>query len=316
MARLIFVEGFPGAGKSTTAQFLARLLARRGGAARWVYEEERPHPLVPPPPAGGSRSWESFAAARVACWHAFVASAQDYDVTVIPESALLQTPIATMLMRDAEPAMIEALVRRLVESAAPLRPSLVYLRRRDPEAAFRAIGERRGLAWLLHHVQANAGFAFTRARRLTGLNGLLAYWRAHAELCEAIVDRLDLSKLVIESGPDGWKDRRQRICDFVGVPFEDDPATDAASIARVTGRYGDGKREATIDLLDGRLVLRGVVWFTSALLPVRRNVFDVESWPLRVTFEQDAAGRACAFRCSGPRFSGGGPSGVFTRIVA
>jgi hypothetical protein len=219
-------------------------------------------------------------------------------------------------MRDAEPAMIEALVRRLVESAAPLRPSLVYLRRRDPEAAFRAIGERRGLAWLLHHVQANAGFAFTRARRLTGLNGLLAYWRAHAELCEAIVDRLDLSKLVIESGPDGWKDRRQRICDFVGVPFEDDPATDAASIARVTGRYGDGKREATVDLLDGRLVLRGVVWFTSALLPVRRNVFDVESWPLRVTFEQDAAGRACAFRCSGPRFSGGGPSGVFTRIVA
>jgi thymidylate kinase len=32
MGRLIFIEGFPGAGKSTTAQFLARLLARRGEA--------------------------------------------------------------------------------------------------------------------------------------------------------------------------------------------------------------------------------------------------------------------------------------------
>jgi thymidylate kinase len=36
MGRLILVEGFPGAGKSTTAQFLARALARRGAAARWV----------------------------------------------------------------------------------------------------------------------------------------------------------------------------------------------------------------------------------------------------------------------------------------
>ena len=316
MGRLIFIEGFPGAGKSTTAQFLARLLARRGEAVRWVYEEERPHPLIPPRPAGGYPSWDVFAVARGARWRAFTAAAQSYDVTVIPESALLQTPIATMLMRNAEPAAIEALVRRLVEAAAPLGPSLVYLARRDPEAAFRAIGERRGMAWLLHHIQASAGFAFTRARRLSGLQGLLAYWRAHAELCDAIVDRLDLPKLVIDAGHAGWKDRRQRICDFVGVPFEDDPATDAASIARATGRYGDGTREATIELMDGRLVLRGVLWFTNALLPVRRNVFDVESWPVRVTFEEDAAGSIRAFRCSGPWLPGGGPSGIYTRIAS
>jgi hypothetical protein len=316
VARLIFVEGFPGAGKSTTAQFLARLLARRGGAARWVYEEERPHPLVPPRPSRRYPSWETFADARVACWRAFSAAAQDYDVIVIPESALLQTPVAAMLMRNAEPAAIEALVRRLVEAVAPLGSSLVYLARRDPGAAFRAIGERRGMAWLLLHVQASAGFAFTRARRLTGLHGLLAYWRAHAELCEAIVDRLDLPKLVIDAGDAGWKERRQRICDFVGVPFEDDLATDAASVARLTGRYGDGRRGATIELMDGRLVLRGVLWFTNALLPVRRNVFDVESWPVRVTFEEDAAGSIRAFCCSGPRLPGGGPSGIYTRMAA
>jgi hypothetical protein len=316
MGRLILVEGFPGAGKSTTAQFLARALARRGAAARWVYEEERPNPLVPPAPAGGYPDWEAFIEARVARWRAFAAAAAEHDVTIIPESALLQRPVFAMLTRDAEPARIEALVRRLAEAVAPLAPSLVYLARPDPEAAFRAIGERRGLAWLLHHVQASTGFAFTRARGLTGLDGLLAYWRAHAELCGAIVERLDLPTLVLESGPDGWAERRRRICDFVGVPFDDEPTADAAEMARVSGRYGDGTREATVEVVDGRLVLRGILWFTNGLLPVARGVFDVESWPLRLVFEADAAGPARAFRCSGPRLAWGGPSGLFARLAA
>jgi len=313
MGRVIFVEGFPGAGKSTTAQFLARLLNRCGHAARWVYEGEAQHPLVPRA-AGRPRSWESFAEARVAQWRAFAAAAEDYDVTVIPESALLQGPVATMLTRNADPKAIETLVHRLVESAAPLQPRLVYLARQHPEAAFRAIGERRGLAWLLQHVQGSAGFAFTQTRGLSGLEGLLAYWRAHADLCGAIVERLDLPKLVLDVGSDGWAERRQRICDFAGVPFEDDPLPAAADAERVAGRYGDGKREVTIEVVDGRLVLRGVLWFANALLPVSRNVFDVESWPLRIVFEEDAAGTVCAFRWTGSRLAWRVPSGLFARV--
>jgi hypothetical protein len=83
----------------------------------------------------------------------------------------------------------------------------------------------------------------------------------------------------------------------------------------VSGRYGNGTREITIGAVDGRLVLRGVLWAANALLPVRRNVFDVESWPLRVVFEEDAAGTVRALRWTGTRLSRGGPSGVFTRIA-
>lgn len=315
MGRLIFVEGFPGAGKSTTAQFLARQLARHGRLARWVFEGEVPNPFVPAPPAGGYQSWEQFVDLRVARWRAFAAAAGDQDVTVIPESALLQLPVFTMLRRNVDPSLIAALVRGLVEAAAPLRPTLVYLARKDPGAAFRAIGERRGLSWLLHHMGNSDGYTFTRARGLSGFEGLLAYWRAHAELCGTIVERLDVAKLVLEVGPDGWAERRRRICDFVGAPFANEPVPDAVDLARMAGRYGDGKREVTIEMADGRLVLRGSLSHTNALLPVRRGVFDVESLPLRVSFEIDPAGHGRAFRCSGPRIAWGGPSGVFTRIA-
>lgn len=316
MARLILIEGFPGAGKSTTAQFLARLLARRGILARWVYEGEVPNPLVPTAPAGGYESWEQFVEMRVQRWRAFGAAAADADVTIIPESALLQLPVFTMLRRNVEAAVISGLIPRLVEAAAPLRPTLVYLSRRDPEAAFRALGESRGLSWLLHHAGDSVGYAFIQARGLSGFGGLLAYWRAHAELRDAIVEALDVPKLVLEVGPDGWGERRRRICDFVDIPFEDEPALDGLELERITGHYSDGRREVTIEAVGGRPVVRGTHWRTDGqLLPVRRNVFDFESWPVRVSFDVDAAGQAHAFRCDGRRLAWGAPSGVFTRHV-
>jgi hypothetical protein len=174
VGRLIFVEGFPGAGKSTTAQFLARQLARRGEAARWVYEQEEPHPLVPPRPPGGYRSWDTFADVRVARWRAFTTAAAPTAATVIPESALLQLPVAAMLTRNVEPERIAALVRRLAEVVVPLRPALVYLARRDPAAAFRALDERRGVSWLLWHVQASAG---SPSRRRAGCQAWTGFSR-------------------------------------------------------------------------------------------------------------------------------------------
>jgi hypothetical protein len=311
---LIFIEGFPGAGKSTTAQFLARLLARRGALARWVYEGEVPNPFVPTAPAGGYESWEQFVEMRVKRWRAFAAAAGGHDVTIIPESALLQLPVFTMLRRNLESSVIGELVPRLIEAVAPLRPTLVYLARRDPVNAFRAIGDRRGLSWLLHSAGSSEGWEFTRARGLSGFDGLLAYWRAHAELCGEIVEALHVPKLVLEVGPDDWAERRRRICDFVDIPFEDEPILDVAERERIAGRYGDGRRQVAIEMVGERLVVRGIHWLTEALLPVRRHVFDFESWPVRVSFDVDAAGHAHAFHCDGPRLAWGAPSGVFTRI--
>ena len=313
-ARLIFVEGFPGAGKSTTAQFLARCLARCGGAARWVYEEEAEHPLVPPLPSGGHRTWAGFEEAYVARWRAFaMAAAECDDVTVILESALLQRPVAAMLRHDAEPARVGALVRRLAETVAPLAPVVVYMAPTDAGAAFRAIAERRGLGWLLQHVQASAGYAFTRARGLSGLEGLLAYWRAHADVCASIVATLPVRTLVLEAEADGWPERRRRICEFTGVTFADEPAVSADDIARLCGRYGDGRREVTVGAEHGDLVLSGVLWPMNRLLPVARNVFDVEAWPVRVVFEDDTTGAVRALRVAESRLAGGAPGSVFLR---
>ena len=121
--------------------------------------------------------------------------------TLIPESALLQLPVFTMLRRNVDSSVIVALVaparRGGIAAAAKAR---VYLARRNPEAAFRATGERRGLAWLFApRGEQRRLYVHPGARRLSGLDGLLRLLaRAHADLCGAIVDRLDVPKLVLD----------------------------------------------------------------------------------------------------------------------
>jgi hypothetical protein len=130
-------------------------------------------------------------------------------------------------------------------------------------------------------VASSAGYTFIQERGLSGLDGLLAYWRAHADLCGAIVDRLDVPKLVLDVDTDDWPERRRRICDFVDVPFGGETFPETAELARMAGS----------------------------------SVFDLESWPVRLSFDDDATGHVRAFHCSGPPLAWIGPSGVFERIA-
>ncbi|QSO55077.1 hypothetical protein JZ785_11360 [Alicyclobacillus curvatus] len=43
--KLILVEGIPGSGKSTTAQYISRCLEQNGIPSEWFYEENSNHPV-------------------------------------------------------------------------------------------------------------------------------------------------------------------------------------------------------------------------------------------------------------------------------
>jgi DNA polymerase III delta prime subunit len=117
MSGLVFVEGVPGTGKSTTAQFLARQLIRHGRPARWFYEEQVPNPFVPEIHPSEYRDWHHFINLRVERWQEFARAAAVSTETLVAESVLLQAPVFTMLRRDVPPAMIEQLLIELAASS-------------------------------------------------------------------------------------------------------------------------------------------------------------------------------------------------------
>jgi hypothetical protein len=312
---LVFVEGLPGSGKSTTAQWIAHELEAQGRRARWVYEGETPHPVLGPG-RGPYASWKDCLAHRLASWATFAATVDKPDTTVVVDSTFLQSSVIGTLRHGLEPDTVLAYLDRVADVVRPLDPALVYLRAEDSDSALRTICDRRGMAWTLQQITAGEGMAWTRARALRGLDGLLAYWREHARVCDAAVPRSRLRTLTVESSVEPWSVRRRLVAEFLGLRW---PPTAAppVDLTRLVGSYrGPTGREARLSVIAGVLVVDGLLWKGNRLLPRSSEVFDAESWPVRLTFEAAESGPAAHFRVDAPTLGAGRLSGVYVRIPA
>lgn len=305
MSRLVIVEGFPGSGKSTTAQWAAIQWRRGGRACRWLYEQEPDHPLVGQPAGVEYRTWDDYYEVHTGRWAAFVAAAGQADDVTIVESALLQYQVFAMLRNGAEPEAIVAFIRRLGAVIQPLAPRLVYFRAPDPDAAYRDISARRGERALQGVLRYYEGSDFARQRGLYGFDGMLAYWREHAAVCERAVAALRLATLIVDAREGDWTWRRARIARFLDLPPGSEAQPPAAELARYVGRYRvawtgragavprppiESAHDCTVALEDHRLVVDNLLWPRNSLLWKEGNVFHAEAWPIELTFEQAADG--------------------------
>ena len=72
----------------------------------------------------------------------------------------------------------------------------------SPETAYRGIIAWRGGAALIEAMlpayETGEAGEFFRARRLGGLDGLVAYWREHQAVCERALEVLGLEMLAVE----------------------------------------------------------------------------------------------------------------------
>jgi hypothetical protein len=309
--RLVLVEGFPGSGKSTTAQWLARQRRRAGRPARWFYEQQADHPVVGIPTGAEYPTWGPYFDYRRARWAAFVAEARHDDAVTVMESALLQYSVFVTLRRGVAPDDIVAFLTSVVPIIRPLAPRLVYLAAPDPEAAYRDIIERRGgpalVARLLPAYDNGDAGAFFRERGLRGYEGLVAYWREHAAVCERAIAALGLPTLIVDPRDADWPGRRASIARFLGFKPSPEPSPPITDLARWTGRYRvdfkGGTRECVVRVADGRLVVDGLLWPGNRLLPAHGNVFEAEAWPFELVFDVEAAGGVGRLTLRGPACS-------------
>src|SRR2546425_11635423 len=121
VTKLILVEGFPGSGKSTTAQWLARQWQLAGRTCRWFYEQQPHHPVVDIPAGADYKTWEEYFAYRRERWMAFTAETARGDALIVMESALFQYPVFFTLRRGVAPEVIVAFLRSVATSSVPWR---------------------------------------------------------------------------------------------------------------------------------------------------------------------------------------------------
>ena len=293
--KLILVDGLPGSGKSTTAQFICDQLQRSGLRSRWYYEEEPFYPVASGYSSSAYKSPTDFFSASFTKWKSFVSQAMQSDEISIFESWFFQDAIFGLLMEDVEEPLIRNYIHGIRETCQCLEPVLFYLYQPDYSKTMRRICDYRGERWEKWLIERSEKSAFAQNRKLKGFDGMIQFWVKLRAIAEDIFAGLDIPKLSIDNSEREWSQYYREICDFLSIPLSIyAPSED--ELSRFAGTYtdfhGGTVKEFTICLEDGELVIHDFSWLwpINRLIPKERNVFYIASYPFEMVFKEDENG--------------------------
>jgi hypothetical protein len=229
--KLIFVEGLPGSGKTTTASWLASRLPSERLRVNLFLEHQPEHPLNvggtlhPSGSTTGEAFFQrytpaSFVHESLQRWHAFVRDALQTEALSVLDSYPFQNAVRVLLQLNATPDCMEEYARHVEALIMPLQPVLMYFTHRDLVHAFHAlstISTQRGKAWTDYVVELVTHCPYAMARRLEGFSGALAVLRDYKLLTDALLRQSRLPRLVLEDCARSWEGCYQQIEAFLGL---------------------------------------------------------------------------------------------------
>lgn len=197
--KLIFIEGLPGAGKSTAAEVIAERIQHRGVACRWYHDGDVHHPIQPP--LGDP---DDLAVHMVRQWQDLVAELLDSDMTVIVENRLWMRSAMHLFMRTDSAAVLHRYQHAVTAALAPLEPALIYL---DQDSVAMALGRLygvRGREQLNEEIARAEQEPWFQARELTGFEGWLYFFADWMALLQQLYDVWPFPKHRVKNAHEHW----------------------------------------------------------------------------------------------------------------
>ncbi|RJF96091.1 hypothetical protein [Noviherbaspirillum saxi] len=214
------IEGLPGAGKSTMAEYLCVLARQSGYGATWFLEEAVDHPVHPASLKIHRNGCENFIEECLRSWSRFVDRCVSDDTIHILEGSAFQSTVRFM-MEIGLPA-IGDYFSRFEEIVAPLNPRMVYLRPQDARQHSQYVSQLRGEGWTNQVSGYLENTWYSKCEGLKGIGGMHGFWADYAELCDALVLRMKMPVLTIEFIPGDWERHRSVTARFLGLKEHDD----------------------------------------------------------------------------------------------
>ncbi len=307
MPRVIFVDGLPGCGKSTTAQRISLHLRKHGYAARWVFEHEKDHPIYTEDATRALREQRADAdpdlLTRGVDHYRNLARqlTENSDETIIFEGTLFQAAVGTQLLLDAPTAAINAVFDDTLAALAPHDIALVYFRPEDPVAAVEHTARERG-EWFTDFVVSH--FAATPLGQKEQINSwpqALSCFARQQRQCNALVSRFTGESLILNPQAGDWDQRNLEITEFLKLPPMDAPPADPAWSQHV-GRYrAEGAEDVWEFILNEQgLALAGPP--VTPLWPRPEGGFELDGVAIEMAFESNGDAPSHAVRCA-PRIA-------------
>ncbi len=303
--RLVFFEGIPGSGKSTTAQRLYLHLLRHGHAARWHFEFDQAHPILTTDERSqiveqGIDDTSDMRQQFLARWRALAQSRMGEPGATIFDGALLQVPVGLLLLMNDDPHRIVRHLRDVSESLASLNPQLIHLYQDDVAAAIAAICEQRkdasfadGLVELVAHTP------YGKTNQVRDLAGVITFYQRKREIIDLILQQLEISMLNIETSTGDWAEFERRITQFLSLP-EIEPFAEVEDPDQYIGRYRSAGESDDLYVTVGPKGICLDGHDQKRLIHKQDKTFFLEACCLELIFEEDELGTIRRFHLNGP----------------
>ncbi|MCQ6559856.1 hypothetical protein [Paenibacillus mendelii] len=315
--KLICIEGIPGSGKSSTAQFISRMFGQLSFPHKWWYEEELGHPVYVFTDAASAQqtvndlsggNYRDVIVRALRRWEQFAEHVAASEEIIIIDGCLLGYLTWSLFPYNVPEDEIMDYVKEVEVIIRGLNPCLIYFYQDDLRAALSSIIQRRGSDAEKHMLDRVSQSKYGKTHGLSGFDGMVTYWEDYRAIMESLYDSLHIHKLRIENHRGDWMDYYRRIMEFLGIEAEEALPHSDPSLQRFAGsyRFTDASgfvQICTVQWDSGQLIVDGLpqVWTHTALLPKpNQDVFDVASLPFQVRFLVDPDNDNIQLHMSGP----------------
>jgi hypothetical protein len=300
-SQLILVDGIPGSGKSTTAQWIALQLRQRQLAADWFMDEHRGNPVT----AFENLSVELFITRMVEKWDQFSQSLQTSNSVMVLEGCFFQHILERLFTQDVERTQIHTCIQAVADTIRPLNPVLIYFYQTDIALALQTIHAERGSEWSQRMLEAHDRSPYAQARHTSGLDALVKYYEEYRAFTDPLGALLGLRTLLIENSARDWARYQTQILQYLALPPATNEPIDLEYLARFAGHYRDRSGshprnpECRIELEQGRLVIYDFRYPRSPLIPKAKQEFYVETLGYELSFDVDEQSRVSQMKVGG-----------------
>jgi len=285
--KLILVDGITGSGKSTTAHYIARHLEKNGIKAKWLYEQERDHPIGEL--AGTEGETDDNFLTRVTKyipkkWLELIEEIKNDDFVYIIESYLFQDFLFELIGFGLDEGSIKKNAHSVYDKMKILNPAVIYLYQDDTEKHQRKNWEKRGSYFKEGIIEETDNTPYCKSQNLLGEDGAIKLWNELASLSSELYNELDFLKIKIEISEQKWDNYRKQIIKFLDVTQLEETVY-KNKFSEYFGNYA----EFVIHEKDGRLCVDAFCPNLKLIL-TNEDEFDIEGFPISFKFIRDNFG--------------------------
>ena len=296
MKKLILIEGLPGSGKSTTAQWLHHSFRKSGLASRWFYELSEHHPLTLPSDEGKS-SGSHLLSASVDMWKRFIRfEMNEYDAVII-DSGFFQKNILHMMNVNIGAKIIQNYASQVEALLSDCDTHFIYLDDGDAQMHMRRVFQARGKRFQNALTEWTNNTDYSTSKGYIGVEGCLKYWADYKDLCDRIYEKSQFRKIEIGVNTVPWAEHYQTLSRFLQVSNVDNSKGSPVLSGQVSGDFLMRNSDIRVNITEksGYFTVKNLLHaleVESVLIPDGSNRFFIRGHDVSLQFEEFRQGVA------------------------